>query len=121
MIAFSTEGAFGREGGLLDNLCVTAGIINGAAVIGLTKLNHLSKEQVIKVDPDYFLLPKSNDRENQKFIDEILHDPAYSNVKAIINNNIIYLEEKYYRYNTSQYTAEAAYLLVKGVYGEYFN
>lgn len=121
LIAFSTEGAFGREGGLLDNLCVTAGIINGAAVSGLTKLNHLSKEQVIKVNPDYFLLPKSNDRENQKFIDEILHDPAYSNVKAIRNNNIIYLEEKYYRYNTSQYTAEAAYLLAKGVYGDYFN
>lgn len=120
LIAFSSNGAFGRAGGLFDNLCQTAGVINGAANSGLQKLDHLSKEQIIRVNPDYFLLPEYAKGSNKaKFIDEVINDPAYQNLKAIKKQQKIILEEKYFKYNVSQYAADAAYLLAASVYHPY--
>lgn len=114
LLAFSTEGAFGRSGGIFDNLCKTAGVLNGAADAGLKKFDHLSKEQIINIDPDILLLPCNAG--NDKFAQEILRDPAYMGLKAIKNNSYIMLDEKVYKYNVSQYAADAAYLLAKAAY-----
>lgn len=120
LIAFSRNGAFGREGGLFDDLCRTAGIINGAAGSGLRKLDYLSKEQVINIDPDYFLLPKcESGSSEEKFVEEILTDPAYQSLKAVRLGQTIILEEEYYKYNVSQYAADAAYTLAAAVYRPY--
>lgn len=118
LLAFSKDGAFGRAGGLLDNFCKESGIKNGAADRGLKRLGHLSKEQVIEVNPDIVLLPKSLSGDN-KIAEEIANDPAYQNLKAFKNKNFIYLDERLYNYNISQYAFDAAYLLARGVYPEY--
>jgi len=117
VLAFSSNGAFGRAEGMFDNLCKTAGITNAAANAGLRRLDHLSKEQVIELNPDYILLPKFEDKEKMpKMAKEVIEDPAYNTLKAIKLKHIILLDEKYYRYNVSQYAADAAYILTNAVY-----
>ena len=117
IIAFSSQGAYGRKGGLFDNLCSVAGVINGAAGIGLKKMDHLSQEQIIQINPDFFLLPKVNN--DDSYAKEIVENPAYKGINAVKNKQYIILEEESYRYTVSQHAADVAYLIADAVYHPY--
>jgi len=120
LLAFSNNGAYGRKGGLFDDLCDIAGIINGAGNAGLKRLDHLSKEQVISINPDMILLPSNAPKGKKNNLgEEVLSDPAYAGLNAVKNRRVISMDEKFYKYNVSHYAADAAYMLGKAVYPEY--
>lgn len=117
ILAFSSQGAYGRKGGLFDNLCDVAGIVNGAAEAGLKKMDHLSQEQIIQINPDYLLLPRMNG--DDTFAIETLKNPVYQGIVAVQKKQYLILEEESYRYNVSQYAADIAYLIADAAYHPY--
>lgn len=122
VVAFSFSGAFGRKNGLFHDLCVHAKVINGVGDIGLKKGETVSKEQVVRINPDIFLLPTWN-FDHQKvdgYRDELYHDPAYQTVKAVKNNRLEYVSDRY-RYCISQYVADSVEQIAKVVYPECFS
>lgn len=123
-VAFSFSGAMGRKGGLLDDIMQKAGIINGAALVqnGSAGNNIMSKEQIVRINPDVFLVPtwKPNPKAEPKgYYNEIKNDPAYVNVKAVKNNAIYFMNDKY-RYVGSHHVIDAIEAHAKAVYPQLF-
>lgn len=123
VIAFNFTGAMGRKNDLFDNMLTLAKIKNGAAIGGLVNKGQiLSKEQIIKIDPDIFLLPTWNfdDKHDVNiYYAQFLNDSAYKNLKAIKNGQIKFVNDRY-RYTASHHIVEAIENLAVTVYPEDF-
>ena len=116
----------GRRGDLLDNMLTMAHVINGAAAVTPPISEHgsviISKEMVVGIDPDVFLLPTwnyNNKQDVRGYAYEVKHDPAYKNLKAIKNNQIKFVSDKY-RYVASQHIVEAVEAIAQTIYPELF-
>ena len=126
-VAFNFTSAMGRKGDLLDSMLNMAHVINGAAVItanneGNPKGPAISKEQVVRINPDIFLLPTwnyNNKNDVQGYAHSIMNDPAYKNVKAIQNKQLKFVSDKY-RYVSSQHIVDAIENIARAVYPEIF-
>ena len=122
-VAFSMTGPMGRKGELFDSMMKLAHVINGAATVHpLGIKGQISKEQVVQVNPDMFLLPTWNyDKHSdpEKFARELKEDPAYRNVKAVKNNRMVYVSDRY-RYVASHHIVDAVENIAYAVYPELF-
>lgn len=122
-MAFAFVGAIGRKDHLLDDIFKYAKVRNGSAEAGLDQGNNtLSKEKIIETDPDVFLLPTWNFDPNsnaQTYAKQITDDPAFANIKAIKNNHIEFVSDRY-RYVASQHIVESIEEIAKAVYPELF-
>lgn len=122
IMAYSTLGVFGSSQGIFNAICINAGVINGAAKAGLNRGEHLSKEKIIAVDPDAFLFPSDKSitqGDMDGVIREVMEDPAFARLKAVRDKRYIYIKDRY-RYAASQYFADAALLIARETYPEYF-
>ena len=123
VMAFSFIGAIGRKDNLLDDIFSYAHVRNGAAEAGLDQgSNALSKERIIEIDPDVFLLPTWNFDSNndvQKYAQQVATDPAFKNIKAIKNNRLEFVSDRY-RYVASQHVTDSIEAVAKVVYPELF-
>lgn len=122
IIAFSFSGAFGRADNMFHDMCVQAGVINGAARAGIAKNHPLSKEEIVQVNPDVLLMPTwSSDEKDDSlaYCEEVRNDPAYQTIKAIQNNQLVFVSDRY-RYCVSQYAADSVTKIAQVVYPEYF-
>jgi iron complex transport system substrate-binding protein len=123
VMAFGNSGGvFGRKDDLFDDMCTHAGLRNGAAMAGLTAASPISKEQIVAINPDVFLLPTWS-KEGQVAAaasEQIMTDPAFKDVKAVKNHCFIYVSDRY-RYSTSQYAVTAVEKLAQAVYPERFS
>lgn len=123
ILAFTFRGVFGREDGMFHEICSYAGVINGAAKAGLKKNQQLSKEQIVALNPDVFLLPTwSSDEkdDSDRYREEISHDPAYQTVKAVRNKRLVLVSDRY-RYCISQHAADSVEKIARAVYPEAFS
>ena len=125
-VAFNFTSAMGRRGDLLDNMLTMAHVINGAAAVTPPISEHgsviISKEMVVGIDPDVILLPTwnyNNKQDVRGYAYEVKHDPAYKNLKAIKNNQIKFVSDKY-RYVASQHIVEAVEAMARTIYPELF-
>ena len=125
-VAFNFTSAMGRRGDLLDNMLNKAHVINGVAAVTPPISEHgsviISKEMVGGIDPDVFLLPTwnyNNKQDVRGYAYEVKHDPAYKNLKAIKNNQIKFVSDKY-RYVASQHIVEAVEAMARTIYPELF-
>ena len=116
-IAFGEAGAFGRTHGSFDNICREARVVNGAGLVNLKKGEHLSKEQIISLNPDVIICSQSSEKSDMYH--RVLHDPAFKNIKAIQNKRIVILDERYLN-STTQYFVDAVEQVAQKVYPEYF-
>ncbi len=124
LMAYSMNGVFGSKDGLFHQICTMAGVKNGAAVAGLERGEHLSKEAILAVNPDYFLFPERAFVSNpggdiDRYVEEVVTDPALQGVKAVQKKQIIKIKDRY-RYATSQFLADAVYEIASKVYSEEF-
>ena len=123
VVAFNFISAMGRKGDLIDNMLNMAHVINGVAQIPNEFMtSYVSKEQVVRINPDIFLLPTwnyDNRQDIEGYLSRVQNDPAYKDVKAIKNNQIKFVSDKY-RYVASHYIVDAIENLAKAVYPEYF-
>lgn len=110
VVAFNFISAMGRKGDLIDNMLNMAHIINGVAQIPNELMtSYVSKEQVVRINPDIFLLPTwnyDNRQDLEGYAKRIQYDPAYKDVKAIKNNQIKFVSDKY-RYVASHHIVDA--------------
>lgn len=120
VLGFTFAGAYGNVNGLFHDICVHAGVINGAAQMGLKMGERLSAEQVMKVDPDMVFLPtwshhKNNNPEVLK--NDFINNEPYKNLKAVRNGNVYLLDEKY-RGCGSQYVVDGIVKIYELAYGK---
>ena len=123
VMAFSFIGAIGRKDNLLDDIFQYAHVRNGAAEAGLDQgSNSLSKERIIAINPDVFLLPTWNFDSNndvQKYAEQVAADPAFKNIKAVKNKRLEFVSDRY-RYVASQHVTDSIEAVAKAVYPELF-
>ena len=110
VMRYSTMGVTGGKDSSFDDICKYAGVKNGASLAGLGASGQLSKEQILQVNPDVFVLPVL-DRSNknidmQKFRTDLLQDPALQTVKAIQQGNLVNAPDAHL-VCTSQYIIDA--------------
>lgn len=120
VLVISMSPTFGNRGGLFDALCTMAGVTNGAAEIGLTAGQSLTKEHILAVNPDVLIVPVWNDHGSydiDKFNREYLDDPALQTVKAIRTQQIVRPHEGYI-YNASQDMVFGAQDIAHLAYGD---
>ena len=118
ILAFSQMGVFGAKGTSFDEICHKANVINALGEYDLSKNATINKEQVVALNPDYFLLPswdQSGRGDVRNYINDIQTDPAYKELKAVKNNHLISIDDRYL-YSTSQYTVQAVEELARAVY-----
>ena len=120
VLVISMSPTFGSKGGLFDHLCTMAGVRNGAAEIGLTAGQALTKEHILAVNPDVLIVPVWNDHGSydiEKFNREYLDDPALQTVRAIRDGRIVRPHEGYI-YNASQDMVFGAQDIAHAAYGD---
>ncbi|MDO5787302.1 MAG: ABC transporter substrate-binding protein [Phascolarctobacterium sp.] len=125
-VAFNFTSAMGRRGDLLDDMLTMAHVINGAAAVTPPISEHgsvtISKEMVVGINPDVFLLPTwnyNNKQDVRGYAYEVRHDPAYKDIKAVKNNQIKFVSDRY-RYVASQHIVEAVEAIARTIYPELF-
>ena len=122
VVAFSLMGAFGGKGTSFDDICTHAYVNNGVSKIGIEKYDTITKELIVAINPDVFILPTwdyKGDGETTRYIEEIKTDPAYRNVQAIRNNNLIKVNDAK-MYSTSHYIVDSVEEVALKVYPEKF-
>ena len=120
VVVISMSPTYGSRGGLFDGLCSMAGVTNGAAEIGLTAGQALTKEHIVAVNPDVLIVPVWNDHGSydiEKFNREYLDDPALQTVRAIRERQI-YRPHEGYIYNASQDMIFGAQDIAHAAYGD---
>ena len=123
IVLLSLMTAYGGAGCAYDDACREANVVNGIAAAGLKTGQQLTKEMLIKINPDIMLMPVYNDRGNydtQAFIDSYLKDPSLRTVKAVKEKQLIYPREQFI-YNCSQDIVYCVQEIARVAYGEEFN
>lgn len=122
-IAYSMLGAFGSKDGLYNDICERSGLLNGAAMAGLVRGEHLSKERIVDINPDVLIFPSYSSTQKgdvERMRQEVLNDPSLQTTNAIVNNNYIIINDRY-RYSASQYIADGVLDISRKAYPELYN
>ena len=88
----STMGGSGGVGTSFDDICRHAGVRNAGALAGLDRTGSLTREQLVQIDPDVFLLPTwdyTNKTDLEKLRDEIRTDPSLQTIKAVRRGRLV--------------------------------
>lgn len=105
IVRFTIIGGGGGPGSSFDDACRYAGVFNGAALAGVRENQQLTKEQIVQVNPDVFLIPDWDyygKTDMRQYKTELLHDPAFRTVTAVRRNRIVEVSDRH-MLSTSQY------------------
>ncbi|HWR44893.1 ABC transporter substrate-binding protein [Sporomusa sp.] len=122
VVNYTLMGGSGGKGSIFEDICQYAGVIDGAATVGLNRNGLLSKEQIIKINPDILLLPDwdyTGKTDFNQYKSDLENDPALQQVKAIDNKKLIQIPDRY-MYSTSQYIVRGVTEIAKAAYPQYF-
>ncbi|QJW44855.1 ABC transporter substrate-binding protein [bacterium BFN5] len=120
VLQFTLLGASGGRESLFDDICHYAGVQNGAALAGLGKYETMSQEQIVKVNPDVFIMPMWDytGENNMLQYKELVHqDPGLQSVKAVRSNRLILLPDRYQN-SSSQYIVQGIRDVAQAAYPE---
>ena len=97
VVLISHMASYGGKGSLFDNMCRDAGVINGAAAVGLGKNDALTKEAIVAANPDVILVPTwtKGKLDVDQVRQELLNDPALQSVKAIREKKLVQVSDAY--------------------------
>lgn len=96
VLLVSLMSSYGGTGSLYDSLCERAGVINVISKVGLRNGAFLSKELIVKAQPDIFLFsqPSKDDaKEYEKYRVNFLADPVWQTIAA--KKKVLVLQDKY--------------------------
>ena len=120
VVRFTILGGSGGKGTSFDEVCRLAGVINGASAVGVMNGQQLSKEQIIRFDPEVILLPTwgyTTKTNMEDYAADILNDPALQQVTAIKNRRLVVIQDRH-MLTTSQYMAECIKDVFEAAYPE---
>lgn len=95
---------YGGSGCTYDDMCKYAGVTNGISAVGITNGQILTKEMLVKINPDILLLSSYQDHgayDVTEFNNEYVKDPSLQTINAVKNKKLCYPREGYL-YNASQ-------------------
>lgn len=110
--------SWGGPGSIYDELTTRARVRNGIAEAGLKNGQELTKEGVLKADPDFFLVSATRNGQPSKFQKEWFHDPSMQHMKGI--HHIIAIPNRYL-YCASQNVPNAIKAIANAAYGPVFD
>ena len=120
VIRFTLLGGSGGKGTSFDEVCRLAGVVNGASAVGVMNGQQLSKEQIIRFDPEVILLPTwgyTTKTNMEDYAAEIINDPALQQVTAIKNRRLVVIQDRH-MLTTSQYMVECVKDVFEAAYPE---
>jgi iron complex transport system substrate-binding protein len=122
VLDYSEMGSTSGKGTNFDDVVTRAGLINLASKNGLEGWPQISKEVIIKYDPDILSIPgwfydPANNEKN--FVDKIIKDKSLAGVKAVKNRKIIAITYKHIA-SVSQYAVLGVEDTAKAAYPELF-
>lgn len=91
VVCIRSNGVFYRKESSFNDICRYSGAINAVTELNMQQNGFVSKEQLVMLNPDAFVLVDYNyDGRHpvETQLKEILEDPAYRNTKAIKNKEI---------------------------------
>lgn len=120
VLALTGQNAFGGKGSLFDDMCRYAGVENCLHDLALHGAQTLSKEEIIRRNPDAILIPtwSAAGMLETRGKETLLNDAALQGVAAIRNKDIIEVSGRCV-YCVSQYVADSVSLLAQGAYPAY--
>ena len=106
------------KGSLFDDLCQYAGVINGAALIGMGANDPLAEEGLVLMNPDIILIPtwSYGNISPERIKEELLTDPAMQPIKAVQNRAFRQVPDKYL-YSASPAMTKAILGIQDAAYG----
>ncbi len=122
VVLISVMKTFGGIGSMFDEICHRAGVINGRSAAGIGRGQTMSKEQLVKINPDILFLPTYNNHgkfDLDAFRKSYLDDPSLQTMKAIVNKDLREPRE-YYLYSDSQDVVFGVQEIDYMVYGDDF-
>lgn len=123
VVLVSVMTAYGGSGCSYDDACKYAGVINGISAAGLKNGQTLTKEMLVKIDPDVLLMPVYNNHgkfDTDEFVNSYLKDPSLQTIKAIKNKNIVFPRDGYI-FNASQDFVFGIKEIARSAYGSEFD
>ncbi|MEN6566237.1 MAG: ABC transporter substrate-binding protein [Veillonellales bacterium] len=120
VVRFTIMGGGGGQGSSFDDACRYAGVRNGAALAGLGMNQHLSKEQIVNINPDVFLMPSWDyygKTDMQQYKTDIVTDPAFQTLKAVRQKRIVEVPDNH-MLCTSQYMVHCVRDIFNAAYPE---
>lgn len=123
IIDYSEMGSTSGKDTNFDDVVTRAGLINPVAKEGLTGWPELSKEMIVKFNPDIISIPSwfydTSKATPESMAKAIKGDKALAGVKAVKNNKIISIPYNHLS-TTSHYSVLAVEDMAKAVYPELF-
>lgn len=116
------NGVYSNPSSTYQDICFHAGVLDASMELKLGKKAFLSKEQLVKLDPEIIIITDFNwdgKTETDKKIKAILEDPAYSGIKAVRNKQIVAIPGAHI-YSLSHYVIDASVDLAKAIYPDCF-
>ena len=123
VVLISLMSSYGGIGSSFDEACRYAGVINGPSVIGLRDGQVMSKEQLVKINPDIIFLPSYTNHgefDVEAFRRAYIEDPSLSSITAVKEKNFREPFEGYV-YNCSQDFVFGVQEIAYRVYGDAFS
>ena len=122
IVLVSLMSSYGGKGCIFDDMCKEAGVINGVSAAGIKNGQQITKEMLVKIDPDLLIMPVYNDHGNfdiKKYNQKFLEDPSLQTMRAIKSKQLFYPNEGYI-YNCSQDVVFGVQEIAHAAYGEAF-
>lgn len=122
VVLISLMNNYGGIGSAFDDACKYAHVINGMARAGIHDGQPMSKEMLVKINPDYLFLPSYTNHgryDPDVFIREYVQDPALQSLTAVREGHLVKPRESYI-YNDSQDVVFGVQEIAYAVYGEPF-
>lgn len=123
IVLVSLMSSYGGKGCIFDDMCKEAGVINGVSAAGIKNGQQVTKEMLVKIDPDLLIMPVYNDHGNfdiKKYNQKFLEDPSLQTMRAIKSKQLFYPNEGYI-YNCSQDVVFGVQEIAHAAYGEAFD
>lgn len=118
-IYYTAMGITGGSDSVFDDMSKYAGVYNGAAQLHINDAGQLSREDIIKINPDIIFIP-SSDYDSGKYHSPesavLYDDPSLQGVKAI-QNKAIYVVDAKWIMSYSQFQIHAIEEMAKDAYG----
>jgi iron complex transport system substrate-binding protein len=121
---YATWGSAQGKGSSWDEIVHRAGLVNAVAGLAPDEWGQvpLSKEKVLRIDPDILVLPGwvyGNPQGASAFLSQFLRDPAFRGLSAVRANRVLVMPESL-KSTTSHYIAAAVEWLARMAYPEFF-
>lgn len=120
VLRFTLLGASGGRESLFDDICHYAGVQNGAALAGLGKYETMSQEQIVKINPDVFIMPMwdyTGENNVLQYKEKVHQDLGLQSVKAVRSNRLVLLPDRYQN-SSSHYVVQGIRDVAQAAYPE---